>query len=393
MTHRCILFVVVLFFVRFVSFAQSSLIELNLDPKAITKGTLFLKDLVEFVDYIPLETKDNCLIGAVSYFDVSRNYILLHCNKSKGTYLFRRNGAFLCKIGKYGQGPGEYLQVKSVAVDELNKQILVFDHTKAIYYDLEGNYINSKSIPFNQRMILSYYDTKILTGLFSGIYSDSIYPVYSVFNRDGKLLTEGVTSVKVGDKKGDNKVRVVTFSPPMISYTHNGIPHVMEITLNDTLYTVNERSVISPKYVIKTGKYGITSTMRDDTDRYFDLAKDFVAIRSVNETNDYVFVYYTYKEKSHYCYYTKKTGTFHYFDSDIGIPNDYDGRFDFWAALHKGQKDKEFYTFYNATDFIEIAKKKKHEAYAPKEILQKIDRLIKKIDMEDNPVLLIVKMK
>ena len=77
-----------------------------------------LGDLVESVEYVPLETNDKCLIGELFSYDISKNYILVCCNQTKTVYLFKRDGSFVRQIGGLGQGPGEHLGVNDVFIDE-----------------------------------------------------------------------------------------------------------------------------------------------------------------------------------------------------------------------------------------------------------------------------------
>lgn len=44
-------------------------IAINLDPEEIEVSDLGLGDIAESIEYIPLETKDECLIGENVYFD------------------------------------------------------------------------------------------------------------------------------------------------------------------------------------------------------------------------------------------------------------------------------------------------------------------------------------
>lgn len=60
--------------------------------------------------------------------------------------LFDRKGKFIHKIGKKGQGPGEYASLTDIAVDEEENRIYLGGH-KLICYDFEGNYMKQVSIP------------------------------------------------------------------------------------------------------------------------------------------------------------------------------------------------------------------------------------------------------
>ena len=47
--------------------AQQKVLDIKLTPTDTPKGDLKLADLVESLEYVPLETKANCLVGDVRY--------------------------------------------------------------------------------------------------------------------------------------------------------------------------------------------------------------------------------------------------------------------------------------------------------------------------------------
>jgi len=84
---------------------------IKLDPKQMLDGDLQLSDIVESIEYVPLETSSYCLLKTITphHFVLTENYILI--NNQKAIYLFNRSGKFIAQIGRIGQGPGEYLEV------------------------------------------------------------------------------------------------------------------------------------------------------------------------------------------------------------------------------------------------------------------------------------------
>ena len=163
--------------------------------------------------------------------------------------------------------------------------------------------------------------------------------------------------------------------------------------MNDTVYEVSLNNLFLPKYVIKAGKYSVTPEIKSDLKRYFDLARSYVVPLSVFEARNYLFLSYQYKEIKYYCYYDKTTKTLNYFDSKQGIPNDYNGGFDFWPYHISGQSNNEFYTFYNADKFSDQPQQKKYAPKGSPASIKQVKDLFQKMDPEANPVLVITKMK
>ena len=77
-----------------------------------------LEDIADSVSFVRLETNDSCLIKEGLNLYVTDAYIL-KINPFVGAYLFeRKTGKFLREIGRYGQGPDEYLAIPFNSFDE-----------------------------------------------------------------------------------------------------------------------------------------------------------------------------------------------------------------------------------------------------------------------------------
>ena len=85
--------------------AQGSIqIEISFPEKAM-KG----KKIIKSVEYVPLETTSDCLIGESAWFYITNEYIVIaHFFEGKALLFDRKTGRFIHEIGRAGQGPGEY---------------------------------------------------------------------------------------------------------------------------------------------------------------------------------------------------------------------------------------------------------------------------------------------
>lgn len=72
------------------------------EPKII-----LLSEIASDVQYIPLETNDNCLIGGELNISISGNDIIAADHQTRSFYRFNNSGKYINKIGNQGQGPGE----------------------------------------------------------------------------------------------------------------------------------------------------------------------------------------------------------------------------------------------------------------------------------------------
>ena len=73
---------------------------------------------IENVEYIPLETTDNSLLGSVSKILFRNNRIYVLDKMSGGVYVFDKTGKFLSSIIKPGEGPDEYVELMDMDVDK-----------------------------------------------------------------------------------------------------------------------------------------------------------------------------------------------------------------------------------------------------------------------------------
>ena len=102
---------------------SQDVVKIVVDPNDTPRGECKLSDLAESIEYIALETNDKCLIGRVNKFDISENYIVIYCYKSNSIYLFNRTGRFICQVGQYGSGPGDFLGVDGLFIDEKKNRL------------------------------------------------------------------------------------------------------------------------------------------------------------------------------------------------------------------------------------------------------------------------------
>ncbi len=117
----------------------------NFDPYS----TLYLPTIFDTVYGIRLDNTSEALIGSVEKLRFTDDAIYLFDKySSKAVKKFDFNGKHLVSIGQRGRGPGEYIEATDFYVDD--SVVIIFDQFKPglLYYDLFGNFIKSKELPF-----------------------------------------------------------------------------------------------------------------------------------------------------------------------------------------------------------------------------------------------------
>lgn len=104
-----------------------------------------LSRLAEDIEFIPLETTNDCLLDE----DLSK-VVIDGDDVFVSDYLqlvrFDRKGKIKNKIGRVGQGPGEYKQVWKFSVDTVNKQVYIFDLGFIKRFGYDGKFLGQSRL-------------------------------------------------------------------------------------------------------------------------------------------------------------------------------------------------------------------------------------------------------
>lgn len=103
-------------------------------------------NLILSVDYVPLETKSNCLIGEISKLIYHDEKIFVgDFRYSNAIFIFNKTGQYINKIDRLGKGPGEYIYLSDFDVN--NNNIYIYAVNKILIYSFKGELI--KELPID----------------------------------------------------------------------------------------------------------------------------------------------------------------------------------------------------------------------------------------------------
>lgn len=139
------------------------------DPSAIKDTVVLpLSYLAEEMQIVKLDSRDEALVP-VRNVELSDNYILVWGKDQTPFKLFDKSGKFLCNVGSFGQGPGEYQLIYDAQIDEAGNRIylLPWNARFLLAYDLKGQSV--QSIP-----LLS----PVPKGVFKADTKDSVVSVF-----------------------------------------------------------------------------------------------------------------------------------------------------------------------------------------------------------------------
>jgi len=373
-----------------------------------------LSTVADSIEYIPLETTQGSLIKEVHQVVLADSFIFVISQQK--ILQFNRKGKFLGPIGSLGKGPGEYLGLRDISVDNNQKILFIFPNytRKLIKYNYNNAFIGD--IPLFSSDLAS----------FVSFIGKNHFAAFGVWAPPG-WKTEDMFLAAILDSSGRVIQKIDTplrqfenfVKRKDIQYRGTFLPAYFDsaaICLGygcDTVYALTHHS-IEPKYILNSGKYkapaniifgfgpnmGARLRMSEKKYNYIFL------LQAPIETREYLFLHFSLKGYMYLAAFNKfkgettvfrKKGIVRYGSvvnvSDIGFKNDFDGGLDFYPRWVNLRGDV-WIAAYNSFELkSELTKSRQsHNAKYP-EKHKSLIQLADKLNENDNPVLMIVHVK
>lgn len=341
---------------------------INLKDAKEVKGHHVLRDFIESIEIIPLETSDSIVVGYSKSLMMTKERIYVYDYKSKAVHIFSSNGDFINTLCRVGKGPNEYLSIKSFYVDG-NDNLSILCYRKILKFDKDLNLIAKVKIPDkgkvhdfidfdeNKFCIIRNCDkeTKPNTFLYC-IEKGNIVKKY------GKSKAKDVTK-----KRAIKYGNTYNITPSFYSNKVLNIDKDFNITTNYTVLFGEEDYAKKALYRVK---------MTGDLKNYQMF--DFI------ETDEYVMFNYQ-AGPVHHCVYNKVTKR-----CLKGINTLTNKKYGFPLRLFNVSLDGNYLLGISySTDLIKYIKDIKTDVFIKPEELDKL----KNIKVGDNPVVFKVKLK
>jgi len=91
---------------------------------------------IEVEEVVPFEFSDSSMISLIQGCQVTDDRIIVHDYKQHLLFVFDRKGNYLYSIHNPGNGPGEYLDIRSFCTSADGKDIIINDGYKLLFYNL-----------------------------------------------------------------------------------------------------------------------------------------------------------------------------------------------------------------------------------------------------------------
>ncbi|MDR2232084.1 MAG: 6-bladed beta-propeller [Tannerella sp.] len=384
---------------------------------------VYCSDLFSSMELIPLETREECLLNKIPFPHIifDDNHIFINSNQfgNQELYAFGRSGVFLNQIGKKGQGPGEYIYSSSFFLNSDRQTIFVEDLSQILEYDYRGNFIRGfKSILESGEGLFFNNYTYVEDHVF---VANARYKGYNPF--DYCLINSKGEVIKTFPNHAvENKNSTIN------SYSQGALRpvrvkdrvYLKEIT-NDTIYVLKNRE-LQPAYVFGLGKYEypFESIERFGPQQSFFLnAIRFIPASQFVVTENFIFYHVTLPEsvpkpkaKPRYRPLTNEKAsddlavygiynieqhknmlldTDDYFQK--GIVNDLNGGLPFIPIYYAG--NNVLVGIWWADDMKETLTDEyfTRQTIKDPQAHQKLKELLKKLKDDDNPVVVVAKLK
>jgi len=339
---------------------------INLEKGLQKGGVIKLSDLCSSIEYIPLCTDDNSIIGSRPLLNILDGSFYITDNKSDNCKIFDSTGCFLNTIGQKGNSKGEYISIRGFDIEEDRSNVAIRDFNKIVTYNKNGLFV--KEVLFDKIKERGYNIGNFVylgNGRYCTIqhkYEDDTEAL-SIIDDSGEILLWYDAEVRPTITEKiilDGSMHIGKGSiPPYMYKFYNSIRYIS--SNNDTIFSFSGKLEKNPVYIINLGNY---------KQKEYDPGKDksvTLMLSSLREARDLIFFrfiaplnmfsYMNPGERFGYALYDKKecTVTALSYDSiyqTTGLKNDIDNGMPFWPDIII---DNKMYQIVDAITFIDMS--------------------------------------
>lgn len=278
-------FIIMLFNMVSCSSNHNEMKVINFESCISCEKEMKLSEIADTFEYLELKTPDNIVVSKIVSVLLPENFVLVQT--FDGIYKFDRSGEFIREIGRKGQGPEEYLQIRALDVDLERKEIIQADAQKIIYYDYDGNFLRS---------------TKIKDFFFNLVHDDTLFWTCNLCFHFDKNMAYAL------NQKGDTVVAVPNPNYGMESLNKDGFYFNSSIYLRefscygknlymktrasrDTVYQISGKNVVPYMYIdLGSYKMPVEYEIWYSKEAYEKNAENYWSIPRFDEDNRFIYL-------------------------------------------------------------------------------------------------------
>jgi hypothetical protein len=348
--------------------------QIDLEKSLNNFKSIPLSEIGKKILYIPLETKDDCIIRKIDQIAFSDSFIFI--SDSRKLLQFKRNGKFVRQIGSIGRGPGEYEVIWDICIDTNKDFIYIIAGAGTVLaFDFKGYLIRSFIQPVRSAQFIMK-DTGSLMFYSINISLPSNETAYSWHITD----LNGIVLSRIRNYLNRNSKFVVRESP---LYLFNKNAHFMDFGI-DTLYYFN-KSIKEPYATFNFGdlKMDLDPSPKDKLNQKFYICKIIE-----DKKNMYLNLQSSLCPRVP-CLYNKQTAEITFLESERFL-NDIDEGPPFWPNyIYNDSTLIDFMDGFKILDFIN-KKLGGESGKTDRNNIDKFKALKKQLTETSNPVLMVV---
>ena len=386
--------------------SEKSFYELDLskDFSGSDNQTLLLSDIVEDVEYVKLETTDDCLLAGTARVFITNDdiYTLNNYSDYKLLRFDRKTGKFISQIGSIGQGPKEMINPCFVFAKDSLVYVTSTSMDKVYVYTNENQFV--RSVPFCKDRssfedgvgeTISVIDHQYIVrhpGQLQSQFNYNQYMAAEVIDMNSNRL------FAMRDTSDVYGIMLTLDWDPVRWYYKGNINFYNEP--DRTVYAVTKDSII-PRYHFNLGDNKWPVKSEKLTMEYIKHIK----FKSFRETEDYLYLYWNQREKGYFARFNKKTETLDVQEQEKlwgrtwilkvpGLKNDIDGcnlNVDFIRLMDEQSSIVVMISATGKEDYIKVLKESQEVKFPEKR--QQLLKLLEEMGEEDNQILAIYKLK
>lgn len=265
-------------------------------------------EVFDSVRFIPLETRDDALIGRIDkILAVDNKYVILDGSQAKAVFVFDNRGRFLNRIGRVGRGPQEYEAPNEMAYDPYRQEIIINNNNRQVlmFYKLDGTFVREVPVDFYFGT-LGVVDANTIALYLNNRGRGEKDHNLVLINREGRILNRLLPI--------DRKVDLL--SPPCKDafFSYDGALQFAP-RYSRTVYRLDANS-LTPRYRTDFGHrnipYGLLEGITGkDFDKALRESGRYLYSSATAETADHrIFRLVNYNRMVYDCYYSKVSGRY-----------------------------------------------------------------------------------
>lgn len=318
------------------------------------KKPVFLSQLAESVEYVPLETTTKFMIGDKGVHVKPCGDYLFVAEHGKPIGVFNRSGKFLRTIGNIGKGPGEYNFDFTFWPEEKSQQIYLWnaDTGTIMVFSFEGSFIKDIKPEIKPMAFAPLGNGKFLTWTFMQKEQEGKYYRMVVHDDSGTTIQRLFEpKIKYDFSKG------VSIMTPLLTPTFDGF--LFNSWKTDTIFKGKSDNTFHPAITWEMGKLNLPDDILQDYARFQREGANYLVDFNAFESKTQWLCRYEYKNRHEMAVYQKSQQDFFVVanpdTAQNGVCNDIDGGPSFFPSWDN-ENGEVFVKLIHAIDLIDYPK-------------------------------------